>query len=87
VRRVGKRKSHAARLSVAQRIKAPESYFFDLLRLRDITLKFVERLSCGLPFLWSMSFPSPFLTLPDLISDRRAALRPARFFFCFGLLW
>lgn len=46
--------------------------------LADSTRRLLLPLPADTPRLWSMSLPSPFRTLPDLIAERLAELRADR---------
>ena len=64
-----------------------EFSFLPLLVATETTLKLLEELCLGLLSLWSISLPSPLLTLPDLRAERLAELRDARSALAFAELW
>ena len=64
-----------------------EFSFLPLLVATETTLKLLEELCFGLLSLWSISLPSPLLTLPDLRAERLAELRDARSALAFAELW
>ena len=64
-----------------------EFSFFPRFVAWDTTRKLLEVLCLGLLSLWSISLPSPLLTLPDLRAERLAELRDARSALAFAELW
>ena len=63
--------------------------FSDLPRLvaRDTTRRLEGRLSVGLLFLWSTSFPSPLCARPAFTAERLALFLAERSAIAFGELW
>ena len=60
-------------------------HFFALFTLLGRTRRFFNPLPALTPRIWSMSIESPFRTLPAEAILALAALRAARFFFCWAL--